>query len=138
MEAKGRHDRLGTPLECPLCDRAELPGDVRLIRSSPEWDEHTVPVGLLHAHRVGAGTWGRIVVHHGRLRFVASTSPALEVELGPGSNQAIPPEVYHEVRPLGPVRFSIDFLTVDRDHQPGRALDLRANDLFPRDDSDGS
>jgi tellurite methyltransferase len=138
VQDKGRHERLGTLLECPLCDRAELPEDVRLVRSSPEWDERTMPAALLHAHRVGAGTWGRIVVHDGRLRFVASTRPALEVELGPRSTQAIPPEVDHEVRPLGPVRFVIDFLTVDRGHRPRAAPDVAAHDLSPGDDPDAT
>ena len=35
--------------------------------------------------------------------------------LQPGSSQAIPPTVEHEVQLLGPVRFTIDFLAVDRE-----------------------
>jgi|GEM_PF-179003 len=112
LEAEGRMDRVGTPLDCPLCDRAELPEALRLVRSSPEWDENTMPRGLLRAHRVASGTWGRIVVHEGQLRFVASTEPVLKVVLGPGSTQAIPPNVEHEGRPLGPVRFAIEFFAV--------------------------
>lgn len=109
---EGRAARLGTLLDCPLCDRAEAPDGLRLVRSSPEWDAGTMPARLGRAHRVGAGTWGRIVVHEGRLRFAMSAEPPLEVELGPGATQAIPPEVEHEVRPLGPVRFRVDFLAV--------------------------
>jgi len=93
-----------------------MPAGLRLARSSPEWDEHTMPSGLLHAHRVASGTWGRIVVHDGRLRFAVSTKPALDDELGRHSTQAIPPDVDHQVMPLGPVRFSIDFLTANNDH----------------------
>lgn len=112
LEAGGRAGRLGTPLDCPLCDQAELPDGLRLLRSSPEWDEHTMPRGLLRAHRTARGTWGRITVREGRLRFVARTEPELVVVVGPESVQAIPPEVEHQARPLGPVRFSIDFLSV--------------------------
>jgi tellurite resistance-related uncharacterized protein len=118
VDAEGRAARLGTPLDCPLCDRAELPDGLRLVRSSKEWDERTIPPGLLHANHVASGTWGRILVRRGRLQFVASTAPPISLVLGPGSTQAIPPDVEHHVRPLGAVSFSIDFLGVD-EHDPG-------------------
>jgi tellurite methyltransferase len=113
LDADGRSSRVGTPLGCPSCDRAELPDGLRLVRSTPQWTEHTMPVGLSRAHRVANGTWGRIVVHDGKLRFIARTEPELRVAVGPGSTQAIPPEVEHEVQPIGSVSFSIDFLSVD-------------------------
>lgn len=112
LEVEGRRARLGTPLACPLCDRAELPDGLKFARSSPEWDEKTMPAGLRRAHRIAGGMWGRIVVRRGQLRFVAATEPELDVVVGPDSAQAIPPEVEHEVRLLGPVRFSIDFLSI--------------------------
>lgn len=111
LEAEGRRSKLGTALGCPLCDRAELPDGLRLVRSSPVWDENTMPAGLRRAHRVTRGTWGRIVVHHGKLGFLARTEPELQVVLGPGFTQAIPPEIEHEVQPIGPVSFSIDLLS---------------------------
>lgn len=113
----GRKARLGTRLACPLCDRAEPPDGLRLARSSPAWDEQSMPTGLRRAHRLGASTWGRIVVQEGRLRFAMSSEPPLEVELGPGTAQAIPPDVEHEVRPLGSVRFRVEFLVLSA---PGR------------------
>lgn len=112
LEAEGRRSRLGSPLGCPLCDRAELPDSLRLVRSTPRWNEHTMPLSLSRAHRVAKGTWGRIVVHDGKLRFLARTQPELRVVVGPGSTQAIPPEVEHMVQPIGSVSFSIDFLSV--------------------------
>lgn len=108
-DGAGRTARLGALLGCPLCDRAEPPGGLRLVRLSPEWDEQTMPGGLGRAHRLAAGTWGRIVVHEGWLRFSMSSEPPLEVEVGPGDTQAIPPDVQHEVHPLGPVRFQVEF-----------------------------
>jgi len=115
----GRLGRLGKPLNCPLCDRCELPQGLRRVRASAVWDERTMPAGLRRAHRVAAGTWGRIVVQAGRLRFVAATTPTLDVELEAGSTQGIPPEVTHEVEPLGAVRFSVEFLAVDRTESAG-------------------
>jgi tellurite resistance-related uncharacterized protein len=119
LDAEVRARRFGTPLDCPRCDRAELPEGLEFVRSSPEWDEHTMPAGLRKAHRLAAGTWGRISVHDGELHFVAQTEPALDVVLKAGSSHAIPPQVHHEVEPLGPVRFSIDFLSVE--HAPAES-----------------
>ena len=87
---------------------------MRRVRTSAVWDEWTVPAGLRRAHRVAAGTWGRIVVDSGRLRFAAATTPPIDAELEAGSTQGIPPEVIHEVEPLGAVRFSVEFFAVDR------------------------
>jgi tellurite methyltransferase len=115
ISAAGRQERLGTSLPCPPCDRAEPPEAIRRVRSSPEWDEHSLPPGLRRAHQLATGTWGKIIVREGVLRFSMSGEPPLSIELVPGSPaQPIPPGVRHEVAPAGHVRFSIDFYTVDR------------------------
>jgi len=116
LSTAGRDERLGTPLECPLCERAEPPEGLRFAFSSPDWNEHTLPPALRRAHRLAAGTWGRIIVHDGALHFSMVSDPPLVVELTHGAIQSIPPEIDHEVSPLGHVRFSIDFLTVNLRH----------------------
>ncbi len=100
----------GAALDCPLCDRAELPADLRVVRTTALWDERTMPAGLRRSHRVAAGVWGRLRVREGELRFRARTHPPLDAVVGPGAEQAIPPEVEHEVEPLGEVAFLIEFL----------------------------
>jgi tellurite resistance-related uncharacterized protein len=119
VDEAGRTARSGTPLDCPLCDRAELPESVHLVRSSPAWTERSMPAGLRRRHRLAAGTWGRITVHQGRLRFEMACASGRKVDLtGPGALQAIPPEIEHEVEPVGSVRFIIDFFKVDRTAPP--------------------
>ena len=112
LDADERAARLGTPLACSLCDRAEFPEGLQWVRTTPIWDEQTMPAGLSRAHRVAAGTWGRIVVHYGHVRFTAATAPVIDVELEVGSAQAIPPEIDHQVESLGAVRFAIEFFSV--------------------------
>ena len=116
LDAGTRMERIGTSLPCPLCSRGEVPNNLRFVRSSPEWTEATVPPGQLRAHRMGPGTWGLLRVRQGSLRFTKFADSNLELVLGPGSTHAIPPEVTHGVTLLGPVRFAIDVLTVDRPH----------------------
>ena len=117
-EETGRTAKLGMPLECPLCDRAEMPEGLSL-RSFKSWSGPSRPCRRVCYASTGwdTGTWGRIVVHTGQLRFIMSTEPPIDAVLGPGSSQAIPPQIEHEVQLLGPVRFTIDFLAVDR-HKP--------------------
>jgi tellurite resistance-related uncharacterized protein len=113
-DEEGRISRIGSLLDCPLCDRAELPDRVHVVRSSPEWTEDTMPAGLRRRHRLVAGTWGQINVREGMLRFSMATHPPLVRDLaGSEATQPIPPEVDHEVEPVGPVKFSIDFLAVE-------------------------
>jgi tellurite resistance-related uncharacterized protein len=128
QHAAERERRLGTPLDCPLCDRAELPAGLTLIRTSPLWDEHTMPDGLRRSHHLARGVWGRICVRRGRLHFVAATVPALDAVIGAEATQAIPPEVEHEVRPLGPVAFSLDFLAVGGSERPADSIGGQGSD----------
>ncbi|HUN32910.1 MAG TPA: DUF3565 domain-containing protein [Trebonia sp.] len=119
LSPAGRAGRLGTTLSCPPCDRAEPPDTIRPVRSSPEWDEHSLPPGLRRAHQLAVGTWGKLVVRSGALRFSMNGEPPLSLELDSDSSaQAIPPGIYHEVEPVGSVRFHIDFFTVDRSVSP--------------------
>lgn len=105
-----RDARIGTDLECPLCDRAELPAGLQVVHSTEVWDHKSMPASLRRTHRLAAGVWGRLQVQEGRLRFRARTDPPLEVVVTPQRPQVIPPEVHHEVEPQGPVRFFLEFL----------------------------
>jgi tellurite methyltransferase len=111
---EARAARVGTTLDCPLCDRAELPDGLQAVRTTPVWDATSMPAALRRSHRVASGTWGLLRVEEGRLRFRAATTPPIDVVLGPGEPQPIPPEVDHDVAPEGPVRFSVTFLAAPR------------------------
>jgi tellurite resistance-related uncharacterized protein len=115
-----RERRIGTTLECPLCDRCELPDGLVLVRTTPVWDERRVPDALRRDHRIASGTWGRIRVDDGSLRFVAATEPPTDVTVSAGEVQAIPPDVVHHVVVAAPVRFAVEFLTAgEATGQPG-------------------
>jgi tellurite resistance-related uncharacterized protein len=88
-------------------DSPAFPAGLALVRTTPDFDEHTVPAALLSAHRVADGVWGRLVVRSGSLRFVFETGPGRIVHAG--ETQAIPPGVPHHVEVVGPVAFAVEF-----------------------------
>lgn len=107
-----RAGRLGTPLDCPLCDRAEMPERVTFAWRSALWDDGSIPKGLRRAHRLGSRTWGRVVVQEGSLTYRAKTVPPIDRVLGPGSTEAVPPGVDHEIEPAEGARFFVELFNV--------------------------
>lgn len=107
---EGRAGRLGQELDCPLCDRAELPEGLTLARRAGPFDEASLPAGLRRQHRVASGVWGRLRVHAGHVGFSMATDPPVERVLGPGDDQPIPPGVPHSLRPEEPFRLEVEFL----------------------------
>jgi tellurite resistance-related uncharacterized protein len=114
LEEAGRAGRIGGLLDCPLCDRAELPADLEVVRTTESWTAATVPAALKRDHRVARGVWGRLHVEQGSVTFRADTQPRIERRLAEGDEQAIPPEVPHAVEPDDTsgdgARFHVEFL----------------------------
>lgn len=91
----------------------EIPTSARVYKQSREFDETSTPAALLESHRLRAGTWGRIVVLEGLLRYeVLEGKPGVWI-LRPGVVGAIAPALAHRVAPCGRVRFQIEFLAPD-------------------------
>ena len=87
----------------------ELPVGLTLQRTTPTFDERSTPVGLLRAHQVAEGVWGRLVVEGGSLGFVFEDAPDVVRVIGSGDEQVIPPSALHHVVLDGPVRFAVEF-----------------------------
>ena len=105
-----RARRVGQLLDCPRCDRAEMPDGLAPVRTSATWDATTVPDALRRHHRVAAERWGLLEVEAGEVRFQADTRPPLDVMVQPGRPQPIPPELDHQVEPAEGARFHVTFL----------------------------
>ena len=87
-----------------------LPPDVVPYQRTREFSETTVPTGLTRRHTTKAGVWGRIRVLEGSLRYRILEPEAAEYVLTPECEGVVEPEIAHEVEPLGPVRFFVEFL----------------------------
>jgi tellurite resistance-related uncharacterized protein len=92
---------------------AAAPTPASPYRSTPVFDEVTLPAGLRREHRTKAGSWGVIRVLEGRLRYQV-LEPNSEVILEPGRPGLILPEQPHLVEPLGPIQMQVEFY----DHLP--------------------
>jgi tellurite methyltransferase len=110
LSEAGRDSRIGADIDCPLCDRAELPTGLRVVRTAGPFDEASLPAGLRRAHRVAEGTWGRLQVADGSLVLTMESTPPLRAPLRGGESHPIPPGVPHALLVDGPVRLTIDFL----------------------------
>jgi len=86
-------------------------------RSTPVFDEHTIPAALQGAHATKAGVWGMIRVLHGKLRYWREDgSPPLP--LSPNLPGLVLPCEPHHVEVIGPVEMRVDFY----DHSPEEAV----------------
>jgi tellurite resistance-related uncharacterized protein len=95
-----------------------LPQGVKPYKRTAEFTEDTVPAALLRAHATKPGVWALIHVLEGRLayRVTDPRRPKSEVILEPGAGPGVvEPAILHEVQPLGPVRFYVEFQKPDDD-----------------------
>jgi tellurite resistance-related uncharacterized protein len=109
--AEGRASRIGSAIECPLCDRTELPDGLVHARTAGPFDEQTLPAGLRADHRVAARTWAVLRVLEGSVGFDLAVDPPLRRTVRAGEEQPIPPEVAHHLTVTGPVRLEVEFRT---------------------------
>lgn len=114
LDSLSREERIGSILDCPLCDAGEIPDSARFVRVSKSWNEETVPSILKERHRLSRHVWGVLDVQSGQVGLMLDGGPASPLLLGPGSSRAIPPEVDHQVVLMGRANFFIRFYVVDR------------------------
>jgi tellurite resistance-related uncharacterized protein len=77
-------------------------------RSTPVFDETSLPAALRREHRTKAGAWGVIRVLEGEVIYTI-LDPAGEQRLTPECPGLILPEQPHFVTPVGPIRMQVEF-----------------------------
>jgi tellurite methyltransferase len=115
LDDEERSAHVGMGLDCPLCDRAEMPDGLTLARTAGPFDADTLPAALLNRHRVAERTWGCLGVLEGEIGFAMEVEPPLDVRLQAGAHQPIPPGVPHRLMPAGPFRLTIEFFVLASD-----------------------
>lgn len=77
-------------------------------KSTPVFDENTLPAGLRREHRTKPGVWGVIRVLEGRILY-SILEPVSEVILDPEHPGMVLPDQPHFVEPLGAIRMQVEF-----------------------------
>lgn len=85
-----------------------IPDNVVAYKRTPEFDESSVPTGLLNNHQTKEGVWGKIVVLSGKLLYTIQ-DPFEEILLDSNKYGVVEPTVLHQVKPMGPVDFYVEF-----------------------------
>ncbi len=88
---------------------SDLPAGLEHLRTTAVFDNSTVPAGLLRAHRVAEGVWGRLLVHSGEVVFVFEDHPDERIVVAEGGSVAIPPARLHHVELDQPATFAVEF-----------------------------
>lgn len=79
-----------------------------LYRSTPVFDEITLPAALRADHRTKTGTWGVINVLDGALQLTI-VDPFEVMVLSPDRPGLVKPLQTHFVTPIGTMRMRVDF-----------------------------
>ncbi|HTN62795.1 MAG TPA: DUF1971 domain-containing protein [Devosia sp.] len=96
-----------------------IPTELRPYLRTTTFDERSMPAEWRHMHETTGGVWGKICIVEGQLtlRFIEDCS---EQVLDPARIGVVCPRQAHEIEPLGPVRFYIEFYSetpADQPHQ---------------------
>jgi tellurite resistance-related uncharacterized protein len=87
-----------------------LPSNLKVYKSTPHFDQDSIPRAIASEHSTKAGVWGKINVLEGELLYTILTEPSEEVLLSSDKFGVVEPEVIHKVKPLGKVKFFVEFL----------------------------
>lgn len=78
-------------------------------RSTPVFDNQTLPAALRREHRTRAGVWGVIRVIEGEVRLTRAGRAGDAEILTSERPGLVQPAETHRVEPLGPMRMRVDF-----------------------------
>lgn len=87
----------------------QLPGTVAPYKRTAEFNEGSIPAGLLHAHQTKDAVWAKIVVLEGQLQYTINEPEKEVIILDEQVYGVVEPTMLHEVKPLGKVRFYVEF-----------------------------
>jgi tellurite resistance-related uncharacterized protein len=69
----------------------------------------TVPKKLTSLHNTKAGTWGKLCVYKGTLKYIIPGPPHQEKTVSAGEHATIRPIELHRVEMIGAVEFQVEF-----------------------------
>jgi tellurite resistance-related uncharacterized protein len=88
-----------------------LPDGVAAYKRTPDFNQTTVPAGLLRRHSTREGVWGIIRVLSGELLYWVEDERRARrtYRITPDVPGIVEPTILHRVQPQGPVHFHVEF-----------------------------
>jgi tellurite resistance-related uncharacterized protein len=77
-------------------------------KSTPVFDQDTLPAGLRRDHSTKAGTWGLVRVIEGEIHLHVKEPPETR-HLRQGDTTVLEPEQLHWVEVIGPMKLQVEF-----------------------------
>ncbi|HFD33242.1 MAG TPA: DUF1971 domain-containing protein [Gammaproteobacteria bacterium] len=91
-----------------------LPENVKVNNRTPDFDQDSVPAGILGRHTTAEDVWGKIVVTEGSLTYRILEPSVEEHQLDVDRYGVVEPQTAHQVEITGPVKFHVEFLKVEK------------------------
>jgi tellurite resistance-related uncharacterized protein len=109
-----RESRIGSDLDCALCDQREIPEHYVASRSTPSFNAESIPAGLRRRHQTKPGVWAEIRVASGALDYHLHAPFHETQRLVLGRIGIVLPGVEHDVAPCGEVSFTVTFFAREK------------------------
>ncbi|GAB4025700.1 MAG: hypothetical protein Fur0010_28760 [Bdellovibrio sp.] len=86
----------------------EIPAGLKPYKKTGIFDQDSIPNALLNDHSTKPDVWGKIIVVEGQLLYSIPKNNEEQI-LTPEKFGVVEPEVKHKVKPLGQVKFYVEF-----------------------------
>jgi len=86
-----------------------IPKDAKCYARSPDFNRKTVPEKLLSDHNLKAGTWGKLIVIRGEIRYFNAGSKAPDAIILAPESHVIPTQQMHFIQVSEEAEFYIEF-----------------------------
>lgn len=86
-----------------------LPNNLEFSHRTTEFDQNSVPAGILGRHTTAEGVWGKITVTEGSLTYRILEPGTEEQTLDETHYGVVTPQTAHQVVVTGPVKFHVQF-----------------------------
>ena len=87
----------------------KLPNNLSSYKRTSDFNETTMPKGLLKAHQTPDSVWAKIIVLKGTLEYSINSKVPETIMLDKDNIGIIEPFVLHQVKAIGEVVFYLEF-----------------------------
>jgi tellurite resistance-related uncharacterized protein len=95
-----------------MSSELEIPKNATCYARSPDFNHDTVPEKLLSDHNLKTGTWGKLIVSKGEVRYFNAGSQSPDAIVHSNETHTIPTQQMHFIQTSADAEFFIEFWRV--------------------------